>query len=144
MEETATTAPRSTPRQRPTITPVAVLTIPVAGVTTRRRPGTTHRQRGITSRRRVITISQGCINRRRVITNPEAITGAIRIMDGMGVTEAAGTMTIGVVVAITTDVVITMVMAITMAGVAAGSPHKAHLQQNGALSAVFFCFRNSS
>lgn len=120
MEETATTVPRSIPRQRPPITPVAVLTIPVAAVTTHRHPGTTHRQRGITSRRRAITLNQGCINRLRVITNREVITGAIRIKGGTVVTEAAGTMTIGVVVDATTTTVgagTTTAMVITMATV---------------------------
>lgn len=141
MEETATTVPRSIPRQRPPITPVAVPTIPVAGVITHHRPGTTHRPRGITSQRRAITISQGCINRPRVITSPEAITGAIRTKGGTGITEAAGIMTTGGVADATTttvDAVTTMVMAITMAGVATGRHHKTLFRESGASSAVFF------
>ena len=97
MEEPATTVPRSIPRQRPFITPVAVLTIQVAAVITRRRLGTTHRQRGITSRRRVITLSPGCINRRRVITHHRVITGPTRIKGGTVNIEVAGTTTTEVV-----------------------------------------------
>jgi hypothetical protein len=93
---------------------VADPTIQVAGVITRRRPGITLRQRGITSQHRAITISQGSINRRRaitiskgvisrhrVITRRGAIIGVIRIMGGTVITEVAGTMTPGVVDAIT-------------------------------------------
>ena len=101
MEEPATTVPRFIPRQRQPITPVADPTIQVAGVITRRRPVTTHRQRGITSRHRAITISQGSINRRRVITRRGAITELIRVTGGTVITEVAGTMTTGVVDATT-------------------------------------------
>lgn len=115
MEEAATTVPRSIPRQRPPIIPVADLTIQVAAVITHSHAVTTRHRRGTTSQRRGITISRGFINRHLVITSRNgATTGP---MVGTGETAAVGAMT---TVAMADEATI-MDAAITMAEAAVGN-----------------------
>jgi uncharacterized low-complexity protein len=139
MEESAITVQRLIPRQHRAITPVVIVTIPMA-VTTRRQPVTTHPQRGITSQRRAITRSRGSINphraitRRRHVTISRApITGRIRVMAGMAVTVAAGTMTRAAMADATTMATATVAAITTAEAITANPP-----QKNGASSAVFF------